>query len=580
MTKREWQLAIPILVGIALCLAGFVHGQRLEDAVDGMSALRTFSTAQGERVAVIANNALHVLDAAGHRLARQDIKTLGLTESPNDMDWTVDEQQLIEAWFFDDTVPRVLRCTWSTEQVRLTNCRNAMAGAQLKANARSVAVHLAVDSVGQRVFIADAKSHRVQVFDLAGKALMRTDPKAVPLSFPNRLRYLGKDTLVVADNDHRRLAWLKVTPGQPPQLLCTLNSADHGQARSGRGKVTDAALGPTGTIWMLAVKQGQKDGDVLVFDAKQQPVARAALPDGADPLIIDTLDNAALVADYSLVSLYRIDAQGRNLGEFGDVAFRGEIGPLGAQRQQGALWKTGALVCGGVIMVAGLLLGWLYGEKPKKPGQFDSQTIAALASLGKGDSGLRFPVVLRQPEAYRSSVRKNMAVTALVAMAMIAISGVPLLSLDYSGKLLSGWTIPAVAITGGVLATVIAWLAWREVLRPTELKVTEQRLGLFKDGQQICAAPLKDVYASTNALLLGSRTIRFRTAVMKTNVGPTMFDMDQLNRAVLSRLPPQNLVTDQALAWIAFKRSALAFKVIMFILFAAAMLMSFYPLFQ
>jgi len=192
MTKREWQLAIPLLMGFALCLAAFVHGQQLADPSGGIAALRVFNTAEGERVAVVANHALHVLDADGHRVVRQDLHALGLAERPNDMDWTVDDQQRVEAWFFDDaTVPRVRRCAWSMEHMQLVDCRDAMVGSQLKANALSRAVHLAVDRGGQRVFIADANGDRVQVFDLAGKALASTDPQAVPLFFPNRLRFKG-----------------------------------------------------------------------------------------------------------------------------------------------------------------------------------------------------------------------------------------------------------------------------------------------------------------------------------------------------------------------------------------------------
>ena len=77
MTKREWQLAIPILIGFALCLAAFVHGQHMVDPNAGIAALRVFKSPQGERVAVVANSALHLLDPQGKRLARQDIKTLG-----------------------------------------------------------------------------------------------------------------------------------------------------------------------------------------------------------------------------------------------------------------------------------------------------------------------------------------------------------------------------------------------------------------------------------------------------------------------------------------------------------------------
>lgn len=134
--------------------------------------------------------------------------------------------------------------------------------------------------------------------------------------------------------------------------------------------------------------------------------------------------------------------------------------------------------------------------------------------------------------------------------------------------MLIGLTAPGVA----------AWLVWHELRQLAELRVTELRLGFFRDGRQVCAAPLKEVYASTNALLLGAKTLRFRLAVMKADGGEPMFDMDELNRAVLSRLPPQNLVTDQALAWIAFKRRPLVFKLLMAALLVAGMFVSFYPI--
>ena len=576
MTKREWQLAIPILLGVALAFAGFLYGQHLENTVDRMSGLRVVQTVQGTRVAVIVNRALHVLDADGQRLARLDFPSLGLTVGPNDMDWTVDAEKRVEAWFFDDSVPRVVRCVWNSKPARLTDCRNAMAGPQLKTDARSLAVHLAVDSVGQRVFIADAKGGRVQVLDMDGKVFTRTDPQTVPLSFPNRLRYLGDDTLVVADNDNRRLVWLRVVPGQPTQLLRTLGSADHGQARAGRGKVTDAAFGPAGTVWMLAVKQGQKDGDVLVFDAKQRPVARAALPEGADPLIIDTLGDTALVADYGLVNLYRIDAQGRNLGEFGDAPFRRELRSLGAQVREGALWKTLAQVFGAVVVVAGLVLGWLYGEKPTRPGQFDHQAKAALASLGAAGSTLHYPVVLTQTAAYAASARKKLLVMALVVVVGIAVPAMPLLRLYYTGKFLGGWTLPALVALGAVLVSVIVWLVWREHLQAIELRVTERKLGWFRNGKLVRAARLPDVHASINALLMGSKMIRFRWLATNTKAGPDRFDMDLLNRALLSRLPPQNLLSDQALVWRGFKNSHFAFKLMMFGLFAAGLLVALY----
>ncbi|WP_158290167.1 hypothetical protein [Ramlibacter sp. WS9] len=38
MTRREWQIAVPILVGLLLCVAGFMHGVQIESSLDGATA--------------------------------------------------------------------------------------------------------------------------------------------------------------------------------------------------------------------------------------------------------------------------------------------------------------------------------------------------------------------------------------------------------------------------------------------------------------------------------------------------------------------------------------------------------------
>ncbi len=365
MNRRDWMIGVPVLGALAGCLVAFLHGMQIQSSVDGMAALRSLETPAGARVAVVAARALHLLDADGRRLARQDLGAIGLQDNPNDMDLTLDAAGQLEAWFFDDArpLPRVIRCTWNEASAAFQPCLVVASGAQLKWDATSRAVHLAVDRAGERMFVADARSARVQTFSLDGKRLSSSAPSELPLNFPNRLRYLGNDELVIADNDHRRLLWAKARPGAPVQLVSTLYAADHPHARGNRTKVTDVAFGRSGGIWMLAVKQGQKDGDVLVFDAARRPVARAGLPAGADPLFIEALGDAAVVADFSLLALHRLDPQGRYLGEFGDAAFKAELTPLRERLRRSKMWTNGGMGAGAVVLLLGFLLAWRFGSK-------------------------------------------------------------------------------------------------------------------------------------------------------------------------------------------------------------------------
>lgn len=543
MTRREWRIAIPILVGLALCLAGFLRGLAIDGSFVGISAMRAMPDG---RLAVVANHALHVLDASGRRLARQPLQALGLDDDPNDMDWTVDGQGRIEAWFFDDSVPRVVRCAWEPQGQLLAGCATAMAGAQLKANPVSRAVHLAVDRAGERVFVADANGQRVQVFDLAGKRVAVSEPGELSLFFPNRLRYLGNDTLVIADNDHHRLVWARVEPGKAPRLVRSLDVSAHPQARSGRNKVTDMALGPLGTVWMIAMKSGQKDGDVLVFDG-DRPVARAGLPAGADPIVIESLGDAAVVADFSRVQLYRVDARGQWLGEFGDGAFAGEMAPLKALSGQVAWWTRGSLAAGGLVILAGLLLAWRYGERPARAG---AASALSVPSAPRGPA-LRFPVVLPQAPEYLGALRRMalgmgfMALLMLGALALLAWAARP------------GWMIYLQLGSVFVVTAAVALVAFRDLLSPRELRITANRAGMFRRGKCLAEAMLADVFASGNALLIGRHYIVYRMAKPGWGRIPPMFDTELLERALLARLPPSNLKDDRGMHAALLKRQPL-----------------------
>lgn len=542
MTRKEWQLALPILALLALCALAYLHGMRQEMAAHSTLALRTASVPQGapaqpERLALVAGGALHVLDAQGRRLSRQPMDALGLAESPNDIDWALDPRTgQWQLWMVDDSGPRVRRCLWDEAQQHLHDCTTVLSGPQLKINPRSRAVHLAVDPAGPRIFLADAQGHGVQVFDAAGTLLGRTDPVLVPLSYPNRLRYLGGNRLLVADNDHRRLVWLELRPDGVMALQRSLYSRNHPQARVDRSKVTDAAEAPDGTLWLLAVRQGQRDGDVLVYGAGQRPVARAALPAGADPLVIDTLGGKAVVADFKGLDLYRIDAQGQWLGRFGDAALHAELQPLRDQALWGARWKQASLVVGVLVLVAGFALGLLHGAPP-------SASAAAVAArereeawwteveaLAFGADPPPYPVALAVRPAFWGVLVGALLAGTLLLGAVLAVGVARWQAHDAIA------VKPHEAVALALLVLAIA--LWPAVLRLRGrcLRITERRVGWFQGQRLLAQASLDEVVASPRALLVGRYRVPLAWHMVRGRIDA--WDMPLLATALLGRLPP------------------------------------------
>ena len=71
MTPRQRKIAVPIMAALLLCLAAWWHGFQTVQSFDGISAMRTVKAATGQRLAVVMNQALHVLDDTGrYRTAR------------------------------------------------------------------------------------------------------------------------------------------------------------------------------------------------------------------------------------------------------------------------------------------------------------------------------------------------------------------------------------------------------------------------------------------------------------------------------------------------------------------------------
>lgn len=364
MTHKERWAAVLMLAVFVPSLAAVLWGSQ-QKAVERPGPLRGFTHAGAAHAAVFFNQALHLLDAEGRPLARQPLQALGLQEEPTDMDWTTSPDGRVQAWFFEDTAPRIVRCELRAAPLGLQGCGSVLAGAALKGNPESRAVHLAVDAANERVFVAGAQDHAVRALNLRGELL--GESARGELFYPNRLR-LEDGALVVADNDHHRVVWLDVAGPRPSfRRLRSVHLGGHPQA-AGR-KAADFAFVPTPgasapVLWALGVRQGQKAGRLVAFDAAGQ--ARGAANQGghADPLLIDRLGPDLLAADFEGIAYFRIAADGRYLGDFGRGAFAEELARERDRLRSGQFWMQAGWVGMMIAIVGGFALGWLYRRKP------------------------------------------------------------------------------------------------------------------------------------------------------------------------------------------------------------------------
>jgi hypothetical protein len=556
MSPKETKIATVILVLVAASAAVLVHGMKMDRDAARLGPIRSV-TGQGRDVlAVFHAGRLHILDGSGKRLAQQPLAELALNEEPNDMDLTVDAQGKVQAWFFDDSVPKLVRCDVAPDTLRFAPCAQVASGPGLKIEPRSRAVHLAVDIARARIFVADAEGHAVRMFGLDGRRLR--DSPSGELYFPNRLRVAG-DQLMVADNDHHRLVWLDIagdTPSFAP--IHSLRSGDHPQARSSQRKVTDFAFVPGANgepvaLWMLAVAQGQKYGDVLTWDAALKPGERANLGGHTDPLALDRLGDAAVVADFNGVALYRVGVHGDYLGPFGDADFQGELRDAAAQIANALVWKYAAWASFAATLAIGFLLAFRFSEKPG--------AAAASKAFAMYD-GAAPEVPIGRVELHPTAWFKRQ-ITLLMIGAGVLVLVVPAF---FSFRLLHEiaplavpgvriWLLGALVVATYVAMGFALWQGWRKTRR--SLLLAGGRAGIRVSGQTVASAPVLEVIASPQALLVGRTMLPYRMATPTGKPGRWIYEEDKLVRYLLAHLPPSQRVAQPALARLAMKRMPL-----------------------
>jgi hypothetical protein len=178
---------------------------------------------------------------------------------------------------------------------------------------------------------------------------------------------------------------------------------------------------------------------------------------------------------------------------------------------------------------------------------------------------LRYPVVLEQTPQYRAAMRRHMLLLGVVLSLMLAmLFGLAFLQ---GGLALRPFFLQA----GLMLLAMVGLTAWfvQDAFKPRELRVTPGRVGCFRGQVPLAESPLADVFASRRALLIGRLQLPYQMGSPQVGKIPPMFDLELLDRALLARLPPANLVDDLAMGRLLMSRQRLWVKLLAGLVVAA-----------
>jgi len=146
----------------------------------------------------------------------------------------------------------------------------------------------------------------------------------------------------------------------------------------------------------------------------------------------------------------------------------------------------------------------------------------------------------------------------LMALLMVvALAGMFWFAYAFAPAGLSKWSGTSVAKLGlAVLALPLVALGLNRTGSNTVLRVSERSVTWMRGERKVAKARLGEVLASSNSLLIGNHILAIRRPASTTAAGVPLFDLAELQKAVLARLPPANLVDDRALQRELFKRNA------------------------
>lgn len=171
--------------------------------------------------------------------------------------------------------------------------------------------HAFIDPLNASVYISDTSRHALHKYSVDGSELSSFTHG---LRFPNQLLvYDGH--LLVADTNNHRIAGIEAGGVELPGENSSFDVVpDEAWSRGERWPTHLARVADH--WWVNNMRSDMRNGGVYVFDNDWTFVKRLGLPAGADPIAILPFGPGALISDWDNDRIYRVDAEGKIIGDF------------------------------------------------------------------------------------------------------------------------------------------------------------------------------------------------------------------------------------------------------------------------
>jgi len=277
---------------------------------------------------------------------------------------------------------------------------------------------------------------------------------------------------------------------------------------------------------------GMRDGDLLVFGADGNALRRIDLGDDSDPTQLLKVKDEVLVADPTRFVVTRLDLEGNVKGEWGDMAFVAEMKGLREQRRR---WRLSRYASQGFAVLFPLMAVVILWRRGKRP------------SMNQVNRGIE-PLVGASPMTVAGDVHwlpldKKTHNRQKFAFAIVGV----LLALAVTLPIfIIGSRLALIAFFPVAVAAPMIWYVrriWRKRLG------TDGTQLVFDVGDGIIERHrFEDVLFDGRSFLAGRELIEVSFPV------GDRFVKEDIQRYLLTRLPPENRINVFKLSWLAMRR--------------------------